>query len=76
MMTPVKDIDWNDMTEAIPAFLTIIFMVVAYSIAEGIMFGIISYVLLKLFAKKGKEISGMTWVVFGLFVLKIFFGAL
>lgn len=76
MMTPVKDIDWNDMTEAIPAFLTIIFMVVAYSIAEGIMFGIISYVLLKLFGKKGKEISGMTWVVFGLFVLKIFFGAL
>ena len=76
MMTPVKDIDWNDMTEAIPAFLTIIFMVVAYSIAEGIMFGSISYVLLKLVGKKGKEISGMTWVVFGLFVLKIFFGAL
>jgi len=76
MMTPVKEIEWNDMTEAIPAFLTIIFMLVAYSIAEGIMFGIISYTLLKLFTKKGKEISIMTWVVFALFVLKIIFGAL
>ncbi len=76
MMTPVKDIEWNDMTEAIPAFLTIIFMVVAYSIADGIMFGILSFTLLKLFTKKSKDISAMTWVVFALFVLKIVFGAL
>jgi AGZA family xanthine/uracil permease-like MFS transporter len=76
MMSPVKDIEWNEMTEAIPAFLTIIFMIVAYSIADGIMFGILSFVLLKLFTKKSKEVSPMTWVVFGLFVLKIFFGAL
>ncbi|MEA4860366.1 MAG: NCS2 family permease [Sphaerochaeta sp.] len=76
MMSPVKDIEWNDMTEAIPAFLTIIFMIVAYSIADGIMFGILSFVLLKLFTKKTKEVSSMTWVVFGLFVLKILFGAL
>ncbi|HKM08246.1 MAG TPA: NCS2 family permease, partial [Sphaerochaeta sp.] len=76
MMTPVKDIEWNDMTEAIPAFLTIIFMIVAYSIADGIMFGILSFVLLKLFSNKGKEVSVMTWVVFALFVLKIIFSAL
>ena len=76
MMSPVKDIEWNEMTEAIPAFLTIIFMIVAYSIADGIMFGILSFVLLKLFTKKSKEVSPMTWVVFGLFVLKILFGAL
>ncbi len=76
MMTPVKDIEWDDMTEAIPAFLTIIFMLVAYSIAEGIMFGILSFVLLKLFSKKGKEITVMTWVVFALFVLKIIFSSL
>lgn len=76
MMTPVKEIEWTDMTEAIPAFLCIMFMVVAYSIADGIMFGIISYVLLKFFTNKRKEISGMTWVVFGLFVAKIIFGAL
>ncbi len=70
MITPVTKIEWNDMTEAIPAFLTIIFMVVAYSIADGIMFGIISYVVLKLFSKKVKDITPMTWVLFALFVLK------
>jgi AGZA family xanthine/uracil permease-like MFS transporter len=76
MMTPVKDIDWNEITEAIPAFLCIMFMVVSYSIANGIMFGIISYVLLKLFTNKSKQVTGMTWIVFGLFVAKIIFGAL
>ncbi|MGE4583896.1 MAG: NCS2 family permease [Sphaerochaeta sp.] len=76
MMTPVTEIEWTEMTEAIPAFLTIIFMIVAYSIADGIMFGIISFVLIKLFTKKTKEISKMTWVVFALFVLKILFSAI
>ncbi|MDI9430076.1 MAG: NCS2 family permease [Spirochaetota bacterium] len=70
MITPVTKIEWDDMTEAIPAFLTIIFMVVAYSIADGIMFGILSYVVLKLFSKKLKDITPMTWVLFALFVLK------
>jgi len=70
MITPVTKIEWEDMTEAIPAFLTIIFMVVAYSIADGIMFGVVSYVLLKLFSKKLKDITPITWVLFGLFVLK------
>lgn len=70
MITPVTKIEWNDMTEAIPAFLTIIFMVVAYSIADGIMFGIIAFVVLKLFSKKAKDITPMTWVLFALFVLK------
>jgi AGZA family xanthine/uracil permease-like MFS transporter len=45
-------------------------MVVAYSIADGIMFGVVSYVLLKLFSKKLKDITPMTWVLFALFVLK------
>jgi len=76
MMTPVKDIDWSEMTEAIPAFLTILFMILAYSIADGIMYGIISYVLFKLFTKKTDQITKMTWVVFALFVLKIIFNAI
>jgi AGZA family xanthine/uracil permease-like MFS transporter len=76
MMSPVKDIEWDEMTEAIPAFLTIIFMIVAYSIADGIMFGILSYVLLKLFTKKTDDISKMTWVVFSLFVIKVIFSAI
>ena len=44
-------------TEAIPAFLTILFMVTTYSIANGIMYGALSWILLKIFTKKGKEIS-------------------
>ncbi|MBO4388679.1 MAG: NCS2 family permease [Spirochaetales bacterium] len=73
MMTPVKDIDWEDFTEAIPAFLCILFMIVAYSISTGIQMGILAYVILKLCAKKAKDINVMTWIVAGLFILKIVF---
>jgi AGZA family xanthine/uracil permease-like MFS transporter len=76
MVTPVKDIDFEDMTEAIPAFLTMIFMVCASSISDGIMFGILSYVVLKAFSGKLKQISAPTWVVFALFVAKIIVNAL
>ncbi len=71
MITPVKEIDFEDMTEAIPAFLTIIMMVCASSISDGIMFGILSYVILKAISGKGKQIGAATWVVFVLFVAKI-----
>ncbi len=70
MMSPIKEIDLSDFTEAIPAFLTIIMMPLTYSIAEGIMFGMLSWILLKLFTGKYKEISVITYVVCALFVLK------
>jgi len=76
MITPVKDIDFEDVTEAVPAFLCIIMMIVTYSISDGIMFGILSYTILKLVTGKTKQISGMTWVVFGLFLLKILLGVI
>ena len=66
----------TDLTEAIPAFLTILFMVCAYSISDGIMFGILSYVVIKAVSGKFKEVSPMTWVVAGLFLLKIIVKAL
>ncbi len=71
MITPIKEIDFEDMTEAIPAFLTIIMMVCASSISDGIMFGILSYVILKAISGKAKKIGTATWVVFLLFVAKI-----
>ncbi|MCF0238638.1 MAG: NCS2 family permease [Sphaerochaetaceae bacterium] len=71
MITPVKDIDFDDMSEGIPAFLTLIFMVCAYSISDGIMFGILFYVILKAVTGKAKEIQVTTWIVFALFVAKI-----
>ena len=70
MIEPIKEIDLHDFTEAIPAFLTIIMMPFAYSISDGIVFGVISYIILKLFSGKRKEIS-LTTVILGLvFLLK------
>ena len=70
MMSPIMNIDLNDFTEAIPAFLTIIMMPLAYSIAEGIAFGMISYVVLKLLTGKGNKVSPVMYVLGALFVLK------
>lgn len=70
MIEPIKEIDLHDFTEAIPAFLTIIMMPFSYSISDGIVFGVISYIVLKLFTGKRKEIS-VTTVILGLiFLLK------
>ncbi len=71
MLTPVKYIDLDDYTEAIPAFLTIIIMPLSYSIAEGIVFGMLSYVLLKVLTVRFREISWMMYIIAGLFVLKL-----
>ncbi len=70
MMSPIKEIDLEDFTEAIPAFLTIVMMPFAYSIAEGIVFGMVSYVLLKLITGRREDISGVMYVLAILFILK------
>ena len=70
MMSPIKEIDLKDFTEAIPAFLTIVMMPFAYSIAEGIVFGMVSYVLLKLITGKAKDISVVMYILALLFILK------
>ena len=71
MMSPVKDIDFSDPTEGIPAFLCILMMVCAYSISDGIMFGILSYVIIKACSGKAKQITVPTYIVALLFVVKI-----
>lgn len=70
MMSPIKEIDLDDYTEAIPAFLTIVMMPFGYSIAEGIVFGMVSYVILKVLAGRPKEVSAIMYVLAVLFVLK------
>jgi AGZA family xanthine/uracil permease-like MFS transporter len=70
MISPITKIDLDDYTEAIPAFFTIIMMPLTYSIAEGIVFGMLSYVLLKLFTGKYKEIKPVMYVIAALFVIK------
>ncbi|MEE9390842.1 MAG: NCS2 family permease [Candidatus Aminicenantaceae bacterium] len=68
MMKCVTRINWEDLTDAIPAFLTIIFIPLTLSITEGIAFGFISYSLLKLVAGKGKEVH---WIIYFFSVLFI-----
>jgi len=72
MMSPILNINFDDFSESIPAFITIIMMPLTYSIAEGIVFGMISYVLLKLFTGKIKDISVVMIILAILFVLKFF----
>lgn len=75
MMGSVAKIDFTDMTDAIPAFLCIIAMPLAYSISEGIAIGVISWTLVNLIAGKAKEkkISILMYVLTILFVAKYIF---
>lgn len=70
MMGSVAKIDWSDFTVAVPAFLTIIMMPFGYSIAEGIIFGMISYTILHLLTGKKKDVSLLMIILSILFVIK------
>ena len=76
MVSPIKEIDFNDFTEGIPAFLCVLFMVCSYSISDGIMFGVLSYVLINALAGSGKKNNRMTWVLAALFAARIILKAL
>ena len=72
MISPIMKIDLTDFTEAIPAFFTIIMMPLTYSIAEGIVFGMLSFVLLKLLTGRYKEVKPIMIVIAVLFIIKFF----
>lgn len=72
MMSPIKEIELEDFTEAIPAFLTIIMMPLSYSISDGIVFGVVSYIVIKTLTGKVKDVSLTTFIVGALFILKFF----
>lgn len=69
MMQQVKNIDWDDVEIALPAFLTIALMPFTYSISAGIGAGFIAYVLVKAVRGKVREIHPLMWVVSLLFVV-------
>ena len=73
MVRSIIAINFSDPTEGIPAFITIVMMPFSYSIAEGIMYGVISYVILKLAALKFADISAVTWILFIIFLLRFIF---
>ena len=70
MAAPVKEIDWEDYSEAIPAFATMLLMPLAYSISDGIMLGMISYVVINALTGKFKKVSVTMWILAVLFVLR------
>lgn len=70
MIGNVTKVDWKDIEIAIPAFLTMFMMIAAYSISDGIAFGMISYVIIKLCRGKVKEIPVLMYFISALFILK------
>ncbi|MDF1518361.1 MAG: NCS2 family permease [Lutibacter sp.] len=72
MISPIMKIDLDDFTEAIPAFFTIIMMPLTYSIAEGIVFGMLSFVILKLLTGRYKEIKPIMYIIAILFLIKFY----
>lgn len=73
MVTSVAEIDFDDLTEAVPAYLCLIAMPLLYSISEGIAFGVISYVIINVVTGKTKKITPLMYVLAFLFVLKYVF---
>ena len=72
MIGGVKDIDWHDPCAAVPAFLTLTMMPFTYNISYGIAFGLISYIVINLFAGKAKDVKIGTWVIGALFTIMFF----
>lgn len=75
MMHELVDIDWSDVTESTPAALTAMAMPFTYSIANGLAFGFISYVVLKAVTGKARSVHPATWLVAALFVIRFAFFA-
>jgi adenine/guanine/hypoxanthine permease len=68
MMRNAKDIDWDDLSEAVPSFLTIVGIPLAYSIADGLALGFVSYPVLKLLSGRGRTIGFVPFLIAGLLV--------
>jgi AGZA family xanthine/uracil permease-like MFS transporter len=73
MVRGVRQIDWDDPTEAIPSFLTVVLMPLTVSITEGIAFGFISYSFLKLVTRRTGETDWLIFLFAGLFLVRYMF---
>ena len=69
MCSSLKDIDWGDLEIAFPCFFTVVGMPFFYSITDGIAFGFLSYIIVKLARAKFKEVHPLMYVISGLFIL-------
>lgn len=73
MIGGLRHIAWEDPTESVPAFLTLVIMPLAVSITEGVAFGFVSYALLKLAAGRGREVHALIYVFASLFLARYIF---
>ena len=73
MMSPIKNIDFDNYAESIPAFITVIMMPMAYSISDGILLGMISYVVLNVLCGNFKRITPTMYILAVIFILKYIF---
>lgn len=73
MLASIKEIDMHDITEALPSFLTVLVMILTYSIAEGMAWGLIVYTLVKLLSGRYKEVTPTLYVISALLVLRYLF---
>lgn len=74
MLDGIKHIDMDDITESFPCFVTIIMMVLCYSIADGICFGILTFVFTKLFTGRWRDLNATLVVLAVLFIINFAFG--
>ncbi|MBQ0115074.1 MAG: NCS2 family permease [Bacteroidales bacterium] len=73
MMQPIVNIDWTDHTEALPAFITIVMMPLAYSISDGLLLGVIAYVVINAVAGRFSKLTPTMWILAVLSVMKYLF---
>lgn len=71
MISAVAKINFDDITESLPAFVTLIFMPFTYSIAQGIVFGILTYFFVKILSGRYKDVSTMIYILTALFLVKL-----
>jgi AGZA family xanthine/uracil permease-like MFS transporter len=73
MMVSVTEIKWSDPVIAVPAFLTILMIPLTYSIANGLAFGFVTFVLLKVGTGRGREVHWLMYVLAGLFIARFLY---
>ena len=73
MIKVVKEIEWEDITEAVPAFVTILAIPLTFSIANGIALGFITYPFIKLAGGSYREVSLTTWILALFFIFRFFY---
>lgn len=73
MLSPIRNIDLDDYAESLPAFICLILMPLTYSISDGILIGIISYVVLNLLSGKHRKLTPAMYILAALFILKYIF---